>query len=216
MREAGIKLQAALDLYSLQEAAQCAAELSDAVDILEVGTPLLLGEGLHAVREIRKIAADVPLVADTKIMDGGYDAAKLAFAAGADIVTVLGAAADVTIAETLKAAAEAGGTIMVDLINVLSPMQRIKELAKLGATLFLFHLPRDLAAKGEGWDVLEEEFAELPRCQVAVAGGLHAGNVEKALTLRPSIVIVGSAIYKAQDPAKEARKIKDLISQFGG
>jgi 3-hexulose-6-phosphate synthase len=209
MESRKVKLQIALDFYTLEEAAACAQKLVDVIDILEVGTPLLLGEGMHAVRTMRELDREITLVADTKIMDGGYGAAELAFAAGADIVTVLGAANDVTISDTIRAAEKYQGKIMVDLINVPNPAQRAEEVVTLGADYLLFHLPTDLAAQGQGFEL---KGVDLSRYQAAVAGGLNAGNVGQVLTLTPSIVIVGSAVYKAEDPRGEALKLKELLN----
>ncbi|NLM53744.1 MAG: 3-hexulose-6-phosphate synthase [Firmicutes bacterium] len=215
MRENVIRLQAALDMYALEDAVRAAQNLVDVVDILEVGTPLLLSAGLQAVRRIRETARDIPLVVDAKIMDGGYSAARHAFGAGADIVTVLGAAADETVAETMRAAESAGGKIMVDLINVPDPGARIRRLAGLGAHCFLLHLPSDLAVRGGQFDG-PEHGAELVQYEVAVAGGLNADNLGIILPLKPQIVIVGSAIYKAHDPRAEALKIKRRLMELEG
>ena len=42
------------------------------VDWLEAGTPFILSEGCNGVKHLRDKFAGVPIVADLKIMDGGY------------------------------------------------------------------------------------------------------------------------------------------------
>ena len=66
------------------------ASAAPAVDIVEIGTPLLIAEGLGAVRAVCSAHPGMIVLADTKIMDAGGYEARLAFEAGADIVTVLG------------------------------------------------------------------------------------------------------------------------------
>lgn len=60
------------------------ASVAEGADILEVGTPLLLGEGIHAILALRKKYPDVPIVADVKIMDAGYAETIMCANAGAD------------------------------------------------------------------------------------------------------------------------------------
>ena len=72
------KVQISIDCETLEEAMKIAdASVEAGADILEVGTPLLLGEGVHAIRAIRKKYPDKPIVADVKIMDAGYAEAKM-------------------------------------------------------------------------------------------------------------------------------------------
>ena len=64
-------VQISLDLTNIDEALETAALARRAgVDWLEAGTPLILAEGLHGVRELREAFPDVPIVADLKTMDG--------------------------------------------------------------------------------------------------------------------------------------------------
>ena len=68
-------VQISLDLIELREAVDTAAmALRAGVDWLEAGTPLILAEGMHGVRELRSHWPDVPIVADLKTMArGGSD-----------------------------------------------------------------------------------------------------------------------------------------------
>jgi 3-hexulose-6-phosphate synthase/6-phospho-3-hexuloisomerase len=66
-------VQVSLDLTSIEEALRVAAIAVHAgVDWLEAGTPLILAEGLRAVRALHDRFPTVPVVADLKTMDGGY------------------------------------------------------------------------------------------------------------------------------------------------
>ncbi len=83
-------LQLALDTVGLKDAKHLLHEVRDVVDIVEIGTPLIIKEGVGAVRKIKNIFPFLKILADLKIADGGYYESQLAFEAGADIVTVLG------------------------------------------------------------------------------------------------------------------------------
>jgi 3-hexulose-6-phosphate synthase len=92
-------VQISLDLTNLDEALSTASlALRAGVDWLEAGTPLILAEGLHGVRALRKSFPKIPIVADLKTMDGGYLEAEMMASAGATHVVVMARAH----AETIK------------------------------------------------------------------------------------------------------------------
>ncbi|HYE99950.1 MAG TPA: orotidine 5'-phosphate decarboxylase / HUMPS family protein, partial [Planctomycetota bacterium] len=67
------RVQLSLDLQTLQDALPTAEiAVKAGVDWLEVGTPLILGEGLHAVRALHERYPNHPIIADLKTMDAGY------------------------------------------------------------------------------------------------------------------------------------------------
>ena len=77
-------VQLSLDLTSIDEALEVAEiGLRAGIDWLEAGTPLILAEGLRAVRSLRERFPGVPIVADLKTMDGGYLEAEMMAKAGA-------------------------------------------------------------------------------------------------------------------------------------
>ncbi len=66
-------VQISLDIIELDEAVRTAElPLRAGVDWLEAGTPLILAEGTRGVRALRERFPAVPIVADVKIMDGGW------------------------------------------------------------------------------------------------------------------------------------------------
>ncbi len=67
-------IQAAIDKFTLEEAIPCAQMAVDCgVDWVEVGTPLIYGEGL-GIRELKKIAGDkASIMVDFKIRTNVYD-----------------------------------------------------------------------------------------------------------------------------------------------
>jgi 3-hexulose-6-phosphate synthase len=83
------QLQLALD-GDLASSLAILAQVHPYVDIVEVGTPLIYREGVHALRHIRAHAPAAMLLADLKIMDAGDEEAGIGFVAGAQIVTVMG------------------------------------------------------------------------------------------------------------------------------
>lgn len=87
------------------------------VDIIELGTPLMLKEGVGVVGLMKRRFPDALILADMKIADGGYMEARFAVEEGADIVTVLGMAEDETILGVKQATHEAGRLVYVDMLR---------------------------------------------------------------------------------------------------
>ncbi|MFB5937261.1 orotidine 5'-phosphate decarboxylase / HUMPS family protein, partial [Peribacillus frigoritolerans] len=92
-----MELQLALDLVNIQEGIELVKQVEEYVDIVEIGTPVVINEGLRAVKEMKEAFPSLKVLADLKIMDAaGYEVMK-ASEAGADIITILGAAEDMSI-----------------------------------------------------------------------------------------------------------------------
>src|SRR2546425_8936870 len=98
-------VQISLDLIDVDEALGTAEmALRAGVDWLEAGTPLIIAEGMHGVRALRKRFPHTPIVADLKTMDGGYLEARMMAQAGATHVVVMARAHE----ETIRAVVLAG------------------------------------------------------------------------------------------------------------
>lgn len=67
-----MKLQLALDELKLEEALEFAERVKDYVDIIEIGTPFVIAEGMNAVRTFKERFPDKEILSDEKIMDGGF------------------------------------------------------------------------------------------------------------------------------------------------
>ena len=99
-----MKVQLALDELNLIDALRFADKVAEYVDIIEIGTHFVIDEGMRAVREFKKFFPEKEILADLKIMDGGYLEAKYAYEAGASYATVMGACDTLTVAAAAKAA----------------------------------------------------------------------------------------------------------------
>jgi len=207
-------LQLALDFVDLKRAIKCAqAGIDGGADWIEVGTPLIKSEGLEAVRELRRLFPNVPVVADMKIMDAGRIEVESAAKAGANVVDVLGAASDATIRECIQAGKNYGAKIVVDLIAVQDPVTRAKEVEDFGADYITVHCAIDEQMEGKDPFEILRRLTESVSVPIGVAGGIHSETAAQALEAGASIVIVGGAITKAVDPADAARSIKTALEK---
>lgn len=144
-----MKPQLALDLVNIPQAKELVKEVEAYVDIVEIGTPVVINEGLRAVKEIKEAFPNLQVLADLKIMDaGGYEVMK-ASEAGADIITVLGVSDDSTILGAVQEARKQNKKIMVDMINVKNMEERAQEIDALGVDYICVHSGYDHQADRE-------------------------------------------------------------------
>ena len=111
-------IQMALDSLDFDATVALATTVAPYVDIFEIGTPCIKHNGINLVRELRARFPDKLLLVDLKTMDAGEYEATPFYAAGADIVTVLGVSGLATCQGVIKAANAHGAEAQIDLINV--------------------------------------------------------------------------------------------------
>ena len=204
-------VQLALDFMNLSRALKTAEAAASSVDWIEAGTPLIKSEGLEAVRQLRSRFRRHTIVADMKTMDAGRAEVEMAAKAGADVVGVLGAASDSTLRECVEAAANYGCKIMADMIRVSDPVKRAAEAAELGADYIGVHAAIDDQMRGaDPFEALSQAASSVD-IPLAAAGGLHSENAALAVEAGASIVIVGGAICKAEDPGAAAAAIRKAV-----
>ena len=201
-----MKLQLALDEMNLVDALRFADKVA------EVGTPFVMDEGMRGVREFHRFFPDKEILADLKIMDGGYLEASYAYEAGAAYATILGVSDNLTIEGALKAARDYERKLVVDMICVEDLPARIAKMEEIGVDILAVHTGADQQAAGrEPIQDLEVMTANAKKSQIAVAGGINSKTIGKYVELKPDIVIVGSAIGHADDPVAEAKAIQDAL-----
>lgn len=207
-----IQLQLAMDDLSLKQAVEKLEELKDLIDIAEVGTPMILEYGNEAVRLLRERFPELTILADTKIMDGGYYEAAAAFRAGANLITVLGAADSATIKGCVQAAKEAGGQCVVDMICVEDLTRRTQEAEALGADVIAVHTGVDRQASGATpLQDLQTIQQAARQARVSVAGGITAETVLQYKQQNPAIVVVGGGILHQKNPYRAAAAIREAL-----
>jgi 3-hexulose-6-phosphate synthase len=206
-----MKLQVAMDVLTVDEALELAAQVAEHVDIIELGTPLVKNAGLSAVTAVKEAHPTKVVFADLKTMDAGELEAELAFKAGADLVSVLGSADDSTIAGAVKAARAHNKGVVVDLIGVQDKVTRAQEARQLGAKYVEFHAGLDEQAK-PGYDLSVLLTAgERARVPFSVAGGVNAATIASVQRAGADVAVAGGSIYGAADPAEAARELKAAI-----
>ena len=207
------RLQLAVDATDLPTALRLAEAVYPHYDIAEVGTPLIIEEGLRALEALRRAFPDRQYLADLKIMDAGRLEAESAFRRGADIVTVLALADDKTIGGALEAADRHGRQIMADLINVPDAAGRARELQALGVQIICVHTAHDVQGGSTGPMATLHAVRKAVTCRLAVAGGLALEDVDRAVGAGAGILVFGSSLANHPAPGRLAAEIKNRIQK---
>jgi len=184
-------VQISLDLTTIEEALDHARKAVRAgVDWLEAGTPLILAEGLRAVRELWREFPKHPVVADLKTMDGGYLEAEMMAKAGATHVVVMARAHPATIKAVVRAGRDYGIQVMGDDLGCDDKPAAARRMEDLGVDFIVHHVGYDerrdpaviAAHSGHAPSPLDELQAVVSavRIPVQAVGGL---SVEEVLQL---------------------------------
>ncbi|MCE2798179.1 MAG: orotidine 5'-phosphate decarboxylase [Planctomycetaceae bacterium] len=225
------KVQISLDLTDLDDALATARQAVDVgVDWLEAGTPLILAEGLRAIRGLREQFPEVPIIADLKTMDGGYLEAEMMAKAGATHVVVMARAHAETIKCVVKAGKDYGVGVMGDNLGYESMIDGAKRLEDLGCDYVIHHIGYDerrgIAASGRRapnpMDQLEE-IVKAVSVPVQAVGGLTLEQAISTPRFGAPLVVIGAPLVidsdrftqASNDPMGVLRRICQEVHAYG-
>ncbi len=130
------KIILALDLTTLKEALQVAKNVSDYINTIKIGYPLVLAEGLECIHIIKE-EVKCKVIADFKVADIPETNRKitdLTFQAGADAIIVQGFIGKDSVQATLESAENYDGEVFL-----------VTEMSHPGAERFMNNVSEDIA-----------------------------------------------------------------------
>lgn len=211
-------VQISLDLTNIDEALETAAIAVEAgVDWLEAGTPLLLGEGLHAVERLRERFPDHPIVADLKTMDGGYLEAEMMAQAGANVVVVMGRAHEATIRRVVEAGRDYGLKVMGDNLGAGDKVSCARWMESLGVDFIIHHIGFDERAMIPGLSPMDELEAVVGAVSIPVqaVGGLTIPQAIACPAHGAPLVVLGAPLVIEPDEfATSSSDIGDILREI--
>lgn len=208
-----MKLQIAMDMYDMDLYWKVLEQVHDVVDIVELGNIAGLG-GSRLIGETREKYPDLCILWDAKATHyypcmGVIDAkpAYLSMSSDAD---------DFNYKMTIELAHAKGVKVIGDLLPGYDSPNQIHRLVDLGVDQISFHPNADPKKYPMG-DVLLLDYVQAiaPKdMELAAYGGFTLENVHPVLERKPEIIVVGAAIWKAEDPRAEAIRWNELLRKY--
>lgn len=210
-----MKIQLAVDVSTIDEALALVDETQEFVDLIEVGSPLVLSEGLHAVRAMKERFPKKTILADCKISDGAYWLGGMAYDAGADIVTVMATASDYSIIEHARAAHERGKLAEVDMMGIENIEQRAQELLDMDIDIIGMHASAEALRPGEVHiNRIRRMLSVVPCEKACVANSLTFDTLERVLSFHPEIIVISTPILTADNKREAARQVREIFDRY--
>lgn len=208
------KLVVAMDVFDCDFALDLAREIGSEVFAIKVNWPIIMVRGTSIISELSKFSrvicdlkiADIPntnrLIAGRVSEEGAWGVISHSF----------------TGEDSLRAVVESAGQTKVFSVAAMSHP---------GASAFIY--PKtdeliDLSLRAGAYGLIApgNDYAMLSRIRekardtVLMTPGIGAqgGSVQESLKHGADLLIVGRAIYKAENPRDEVRKINDEIERF--
>jgi 3-hexulose-6-phosphate synthase/6-phospho-3-hexuloisomerase len=205
-------VQVSLDIISIPEALETARlAMRSGVDWLEAGTPLIIAEGMNGVRALRSEFPDKPIVADLKIMDGGWLEAEIMAKAGATHVVVMERAHPETIKMVVQAGRDLGVKVMGDNLGAKDKIAAAKRIEDFGCDFVIHHIGYDerrgLAAAGKPCPTPLDQLREIVgavQIPVQAVGGLSTEQAIRTPEYGASLVVLGAPLAIDADSFKTA------------
>jgi orotidine-5'-phosphate decarboxylase len=209
------RLILALDVTDREHALRIANEVSDYVDSIKVGYPLVLGEGLGIVKELVEIA---PVIADFKVADIPNTDRLICehvFNAGAAGIITHGFTGRDSLDSCVKVANDFGTDVYV-----------VTEMSHPGGVEFFRPVAEDIAKMaveaGASGVVAPATRPERVKDIRKIIGeelniispgvGAQGGSAADVIRAGADWVIVGRSIYNSDSPAEVAKKICDEMN----
>lgn len=214
------RVQVSLDLPELSVAlATARIAVQAGVDWLEAGTPLILGEGLHAVRALHEHFPEHPIIADLKTMDAGYLEAEMMFRAGATFVVVMAVAHEHTVREAVRAARELGGYVMADVMLHADKPSAARRMEELGVDVVVVHTGYDERHAEPGRSPLDDLDAVRAAVDIPLqaVGGLTLEQAARTPGMGASLAVIGAPLAVADQefrPGADDDALRDVIAEF--
>lgn len=214
------RVQISLDLPDLQTAVATAeVAVRAGVDWLEAGTPLILGEGLHAVAALHERFPQHPIIADLKTMDAGYLEAEMMFRAGATFVVVMSVAHEHTVREAVRCAREVGGYVMADVMLEADKAAAARRMEAYGVDVVVVHTGYDERHAQPGASPLDDLAAVRSAVSIPIqaVGGLSLEQAARAPALGAALTVIGAPLAvddRQFRPGADDQALHDVIAEF--
>jgi len=137
-------IQIALDYATIEEALEMARlGIEAGVDWLEIGTPLIVAQGVAPIGKMVRAFPDYPVLADYKTMDSGWKNVQRTADQGGHIMTVCANSPDETVRSAIAESKNSGVWVVADTIGVKDQPSRARQCADWGVHMIYLHYGAD-------------------------------------------------------------------------
>ena len=204
----------ALDVTRISKGLEILDSISDYIDTVKVGYPLVLSEGLESISLIKE-NFDFKVIADFKVADIPETNTKicnLTFKAGADAIIVQGFVGEDSVKACLDNAVEHSREVFL-----------LTEMSHPGATRFIQKVSEDIAKMGIEMGINNyvapstkldrlKKIREIVGDSFIISPGVGVqGGIPKDTLQYADALIIGRSIYQSQSPRESAKSIIDSL-----
>ena len=202
-------VQIALDYATIEEAiAMAKIGIAAGVDWLEIGTPLIVSQGVAPIGKMVRAFPEFPVLADYKTMDSGWKNVQRTAEQGGHVMTVCANAPDETVKSAIAESKTTGVWVVADTIGVKNQAARAQQCAEWGAHMIYLHYGADQRKADASRD--STQWLEEVQRAVSIPIGVGCFGVEdgvRAAQGGAELLAIGHPLITASDPLKE-------LSQF--
>jgi 3-hexulose-6-phosphate synthase/6-phospho-3-hexuloisomerase len=210
-------IQIALDYATIEEAlAMAKIGVQAGVDWLEIGTPLIVAQGIAPIGQMVRAFPDFPVLADYKTMDSGWKNVERTSLQGGHVMTVCANAPDETVKSAVAEAKKNGVWVVADTIGVKNQSARARECASWGVDMIYLHYGADQRKNDASRDSTQW-LSEVQR-SVSIPVGVGCFQVEdgvKAAQMGAELIAIGHPVISAADPLAElSRFVREVRAAY--
>ena len=210
-------IQIALDYPTVEEAiAMARLGVEAGVDWLEVGTPLIVCQGIPAIGRLAKAFPDHPILADYKTMDSGGKNVERTLEQGGHIMTVCANAPDETVRSAVAAGQEDRHPRHRRHDRREGPGRPRRQCAEWGVDIVYLHYGADQRRADESRDSTQWLGEVLAAVSIPVGVGCFGvEDAVRAVRRGAEYVVIGHPLISGPDPLAELKRfVKEVRANY--
>ncbi len=210
-------IQIALDYATIDDAlAMAKIGVEAGVDWLEIGTPLIVAQGVAPIGQMVRAFPDFPVLADYKTMDSGWKNVERTAQQGGHVMTVCANAPDETVKSAIAEGRKTGIWVVADTIGVKQQAARARQCAEWGVDMVYLHYGAD-QRKADATRDSTQWLAEVQQA-VSLPIGVGCFLVEdgvRAAQQGAELVAIGHPVISGADPLGElTRFVREVKAAY--
>lgn len=209
--------QIALDYSTIEEAlAMAKLGVEAGIDWLEIGTPLIVSQGVAPIGQMARAFPNHPVLADYKTMDSGWKNVERTQAQGGQIMTVCANAPDETVKSAIATGKQTGIWVVADTIGVKNQAPRARQCADWGVNMVYLHYGADQRKADPSRDSTQWIDEVLAAVEIPVGVGCFGiEDAVRAVQKGVDLVVIGHPLISADNPLEQLKQfVREVKSAY--